>query len=111
MKLRSRQCAITILTWVVGLVVLFESWRTVVWARANLYAAHVHGVHPLIALWLAVPEIVAAILFLIRPTRRLGGYALLAIFALAILVHALHGQWNFGVLLVYAAAVWVALAD
>ena len=111
MKLRGREGAVSVLTWVVGLVVLFESWRTVVWARANLYAAHVHGVHPLIALGLAVPEIVAAILFLAPRTRRWGGYALLAIFALAILVHALHGQWNFAILLVYAAAVWVALAE
>jgi hypothetical protein len=55
-------------------------------------------------------EIIAVLLFLIPPTRTIGGYALLVIFALAALVHILHGQPDIGGLVVYAAAVYTVLA-
>jgi hypothetical protein len=55
-------------------------------------------------------EVVAALLFLIPPTRKVGGYALLVIFLLAALIHILHGQPEVGGLVVYAAAVYVVLA-
>jgi hypothetical protein len=40
----------------------------------------------------------------------IGGVALMVIFALAIVIHLLHGQANVGALLVYAAAAWVVVA-
>jgi hypothetical protein len=55
-------------------------------------------------------EIVAALLFLIPPMRMIGGYALLVIFALAALIHILHGQPDVGGLIVYAASVYTVLA-
>ncbi len=55
-------------------------------------------------------EIIAALLFLIPPARMIGGYALLVIFALAALIHILHGQPDVGALVVYAAAVYTVLA-
>lgn len=104
-----RNCSITILAWVTGLVVLFESYRTLRWALRDLHGAAAQGIHPAIRLGLAAPELVAAILFLVPGTRKLGGYALLVLFGLAISVHLLHGEWNFEVLLVYTAAVWVCI--
>jgi hypothetical protein len=38
-------------------------------------------------------EILAAMLFLIPPTMTVGGYSLLVIFALATLIHLLHGDY------------------
>jgi hypothetical protein len=54
---------------------------------------------------LAWAEIAAAILFLVPLTTLLGGYLLLAIFFLAALLHILRGEFDIGVLLVYAMAV------
>lgn len=59
---------------------------------------------------LAWPEIVAALLFLIPITVVAGGYFLLAVFAVAAVLHLLHGQYCIGVLVVYATAVLVVLA-
>ena len=55
-------------------------------------------------------EIIAALLFLIPPARMIGGYALLVIFALAVLIHIFHGQPDVGALVTYAAAVYTVLA-
>jgi hypothetical protein len=55
-------------------------------------------------------EIFAALLFLVPPARTIGGYALLVIFALAALIHILHGQTDVGGLVVYAAAVYTVIA-
>lgn len=54
-------------------------------------------------------EILAAVLFLVPYTARAGSYLLLVIFALAAVVHVLHGQYNVGGLVVYAAAVIVCM--
>jgi hypothetical protein len=43
-------------------------------------------------------------------TMLLGGYMLLVIFFLAALLHVLRGEFDIGVLLVYAMAVLVTLA-
>lgn len=55
-------------------------------------------------------EVIAAVLFLVPYTARAGSYLLLVIFALAAVVHILHGQFNVGGLIVYAAAVIVCMA-
>lgn len=54
-------------------------------------------------------EVVAAVLFLIPGVRRIGGYSLLVIFAIAALLHILHGQFEIGGLIVYGAAALVCL--
>jgi Ca2+/Na+ antiporter len=59
---------------------------------------------------LAWAEIAAAILFLVPLTTLLGGYLLLAIFFLAALLHILRGEFDIGVLLVYAMAVLLSMA-
>jgi hypothetical protein len=101
--------AISILHWSVGVVILIESCLFVFSAsRAHAFAQS--GMPHLIRPVLGGAEIIAVLLFLIPPTRTIGGYALLVIFALAALVHILHGQPDIGGLVVYAAAVYTVLA-
>jgi hypothetical protein len=101
--------AISILHWSVGVVILIESCLFVFSAsRAHAFAQS--GMPHLIRPVLGGAEIIAVLLFLIPPTRTIGGYALLVIFILAALIHILHGQPDIGGLVVYAAAVYTVLA-
>jgi hypothetical protein len=54
-------------------------------------------------------EAVAALLFLVPGLRLFGGYSLLFILAIAVVVHMLHGQYNVGSLLVYGVATCVCM--
>jgi len=78
-----------------GLVIAFEGARTLIHALT----AHHHG--HLAAL--AAAEIAAALLFLWPRTMRVGGIALIATFATALVAHALRGEFP-APLLVYAVA-------
>jgi hypothetical protein len=101
--------AISILYWSAGLVVLVESCLFVFSAsRGHAFAKS--GLPHLVRPILGGAEIVAALLFLVPPARTIGGYALLVIFALAALIHILHGQPDVGALVIYAAAVYTVLA-
>jgi hypothetical protein len=97
------------LQWIVGLVVTGESLRLALEPSAARHFAEAG-----MPLWmrpaLAWSEIAAAILFLVPFTTLLGGYLLLVIFFLAALLHILHGEFDIGVLLVYAMAVLVSMA-
>ena len=105
-RLRS---ALVALHWSVGLVVLIESALFVFSAsRAHDFAKS--GLPQLIRPVLGGAELIAAILFLVPPSRMIGGYALLVIFAVAALIHILHGQLDVGGLVVYAAAVYAVIA-
>jgi hypothetical protein len=78
--------AIRALHWTVGLVVLLESCRTFLGAHAGLHSAGLAGPLASGRLALSGAEIVSALLFLVPVTTLVGGYALLAIFALAIAI-------------------------
>jgi hypothetical protein len=97
------------LQWTVGLVLIIESLRFALQASAARHFAQTG-----MPLWmrpaLAWTEIAAAVLFLVPFTMVLGGYLLLVIFFLAGLLHVLHGEFDIGVLLVYAMAVLVTMA-
>jgi len=101
--------AISILYWSVGLVVLLESCLFV-FSTSRQHEFAKSGLPQLTRPILGGAELVAAVLFLIPPVRAIGGYALLLIFALAALIHILHGQPDVGALVVYAAAVYTVLA-
>jgi hypothetical protein len=109
MNIKARSRAVFGLQWIVGLVVIVESLRL-----AFEPAAARHFAKAGMPLWmrpaLAWTEIAAAILFLVPFTTLLGGYGLLLIFFLAALLHILHGEFDIGVLLVYAMAVVVTMA-
>lgn len=101
--------AIAILYWCVGGVVLIESCLFVFsTSRAHDFAES--GLPHLIRPVLGGFEVVAAVLFLIPPTVKIGGYALLVIFLVAALIHVIHGQMDVSGLVMYAAAVYVVLA-
>ena len=103
-----RKFALIALRWSVGVVVLWESCRFLVSATAAHCLQRMglpHWIRPA----LGISEIGAAVLFLIPKWNRLGGYALLLLFAIAAVVHVLHGQFEIGTLLVYAAAVLVCV--
>ena len=109
MNQRITHMAIPALRWVLGLLLIVES------ARLALSPAAAHEVTKLgLPQWLpgvlGGSEAVAALLFLIPATRVPGGYALLGVLAIAVLIHLLHGQYDVGVLLVYAMAVIVCTA-
>lgn len=103
-----QRAAIQILRWTVGLVVAWESCR---FAFAASSARHLHamGLPGWIAPLVGGAELVAAVMFLVARTARAGGVALLVIFAVAVAIHLLHGQWDIGALLVYGAAVIACL--
>jgi len=60
---------------------------------------------------LAWAEMIAAVIFLIPRTVVVGGRMLLGVLAFAILVHLLHGWYDVGALLVYAAGTWAVMAS
>jgi hypothetical protein len=109
MSTRLKNFSILLLRWSLGLVVLLESFQFVFSATAAHFLAKA-GLPSWIQPALGGAEIVAAVLFLVPFTALVGSYLLLVIFALAALVHILHGQYEVGGLLVYAAAVFVCMA-
>ena len=107
MSILQRVNSLAFLRWSVGLAVLWESYRFAVSPTAVRHLQAM-GLPTWIAPALGGLELVAAIVFLIPRLRRAGGYALLAIFAIAALIHILHGQFEIGSLVVYGAAVLVS---
>jgi hypothetical protein len=109
MNTRLANFSIPLLRWTLGLVVILESYLFVFSASAAHFLAKA-GLPSLIQPVLGGAEILAAVLFLVPLTIAIGGYLLLIIFAFAILLHTLHGQYQVGELFVYAAAVTVCMA-
>jgi hypothetical protein len=106
---QTKQTSITVLHWTTGLIVLLESWLTLRMSWAGVQAGGAHAPLLRVALALSSLEIVAAVLFLVPRTLAAGGYGLLAIFALAVAIHVLHGDLRMEQVVLYAAAVWVVL--
>ena len=109
MTAQLRKLAVPLLQWSVGLVVMLESLKLAFAPEAGRHFART-GLPAWLRPALAWPEIVAALLFLIPLTVVAGGYFLLAVFAVAAVLHLLHGQYDIGVLVVYATAVLAVLA-
>jgi hypothetical protein len=104
MNAQTEKLALPVLRWTVGLVVLFESCRFVL-SHGAIHGGLPRWIRPV----LGGAEIIAAILFLVPFTRAVGGKLLLVIFGLAVIIHVLHGEYDVGPLLVYAAAVFAAM--
>jgi uncharacterized membrane protein YphA (DoxX/SURF4 family) len=102
--------SITLLRWTLGLVVALESLQFV-FSNSAAHFLSKTGLPSWIQPVLGGAEVLAAILFLMPLTTALGSYLLLVIFALAILLHILHGQYQVGEIFVYAAAVFVCMAQ
>jgi hypothetical protein len=96
--------ALTGLQWTLGLVILTEAILFVMpSARHDFAATHMPDIVRQVLGW---GEIVGAVLLLIPQTAVRGAWFLVAIFALAIIVHLLHGAFNVGNLIIYTAAAW-----
>jgi len=103
--------AIRFLHWTMGLVVLLESCRTFYAAHFGLHGSGHASILNSVRLFLSGAEIIAALLFLVPLTTFVGGYVLLAIFGLAIVIHGLHGEFGRPeIMVLYGVAMWVSLA-
>jgi len=101
--------ALRILQWVLGLVILAESVRFA-FSLAAAQAFAKTGMPDVIHRVLAWSEIAAAVLFMVPRATVVGGWFLIVVLASAIVLHLLHGWFDVGVLVVYAAGVWVVIA-
>ena len=97
--------ALSLLQWTVGVVILIEAILFVM--PAAFARTHMPG---LLRFVLGCGEMVGAVLLLIPRTALRGAWILLVVFGLAIVTHVLHGMYNVGNLLIYAAATWAVAA-
>jgi hypothetical protein len=104
-----KKCALTVLQWSLGIVILIESVRFVLPSAAHDFArTHMPD---LVRLILGFGEIAGCVLLLIPQTAARGAWLLLAVFVMAILIHLLHGWYAIGNLVIYAAAAFVIAAE
>jgi hypothetical protein len=101
--------ALRILQWVLGLVILEASVRFAFSPEAARAFAHT-GMPDFIRRGLAWAEIAAAVLFLVPRATVVGGWLLIVVLASAIVIHLLHGWFDVGMLVVYAAGTWAVIA-
>jgi uncharacterized membrane protein YphA (DoxX/SURF4 family) len=107
-KQTKQELALAALRWALGLVLAGQAATLLLHERAISAFART-GLPPAARLVLAWGEIVAALLFLIPPTLRLGAWCLLAALTGAILLHLAIGSLEIGGLLVDSVAVLVVL--
>ena len=96
--------ALTGLRWTLGVVILIEAILFLMpGARRDFSQTHMPDVLRLVLGW---GEIIGSILLLIPRTAARGAWILAGTFALAIMVHLLHGMPNVGTLAIYTVAAW-----
>ena len=110
MKMQEKRSAMAILHWTVAVIVGIESALFAFSSSTARHLSHI-GLPTWIGLAIGVIELLAALLFLVPASKRVGGYGLLVIFAVAIMLHLMHGEYNVGPLVIYAVAVWAVLAE
>ena len=95
---------LTVLQWALGVVILIEAILFVMPGAAHDFArTHMPG---FVRMVLGFGEIAGCVLLLIPRTTMRGAWLLLAVFVFAILIHLLHGAYNVGNLVIYAAAAF-----
>jgi|SRR2546421_6254231 len=98
------KCGLTVLQWALGIVILIEAVLFVLPSAAHSFAStHMPG---FVRMILGFGEIIGSILLLIPQTTIRGAWLLLAVFVMAIMIHLLHGGYNVGNLVIYAAAAF-----
>jgi uncharacterized membrane protein YphA (DoxX/SURF4 family) len=99
-----KKSGVTVLRLALGVVILIESVMFVMPSAAHDFArTHMPG---FVRLVLGFGEIAGCVLMLIPQTAVRGAWLLLAVFVMAILLHLLHGMYNVGNLVIYAAAAF-----
>jgi len=95
---------LTVLQWSLGIVILIEAVMFVMPGAAHDFArTHMPS---FVRMVLGIGEILGSVLLLIPQTAIRGAWLLLAVFVMAILLHLLHGMYNVGNLVIYAAAAF-----
>jgi hypothetical protein len=98
------EIAFTGLQWTLGVVILIEAILFLTPNAAHSFArTHMPNIVRLI---LGFGEIAGCILMLLPRTVIRGAWLLVAVFALAIVIHLLHGMYEVGNLAIYTAAAW-----
>lgn len=96
--------AISVLQWALGVVIFIEAVLFVLPSAAHDFTrTHMPGFVRLVLGW---GEIVGSVLLLIPRTAIRGAWLLVAVLIMAILIHLLHGAYNVGNLVIYAAAAF-----
>lgn len=100
---------LTVLQWTLGIVILIEAVMFVLPSAAHQFSrTHMPGFVRIILGW---GEIAGSVLLLIPKTVKSGAWLLVAVFVTGILIHLLHGQYNVGNIVIYAAAAFaIAMA-
>jgi hypothetical protein len=101
--------SILVLRWTLGFVVLWQSVHFVLSPSSAEHLAKA-GMPQWIRPALGGSEIVAVLLFLAPAVDLAGAYLLLLIFAIAVALHVLHGDFDVGGLLLNCAAVLVCMS-
>src|SRR5271169_4618865 len=92
------KCALTVLQYSLGIVILIEAVRFVLPSAAHDFArTHMPG---FVRLVLGFGEIAGCVLLMIPQTAILGAWLLVAVFIMAILIHLLHGLYGVGNLVI-----------
>jgi len=92
-----------VLQYALAIVILIEAVLFVLPSAAHQFATHTH-MPGFIRLLLGWGEIAGCILLAIPKTAVRGAWFLFAVFVFAILIHLVHGSYNVGSVVVYAAA-------
>jgi hypothetical protein len=109
MNQQLKKFAISGLQWTLSLAVLLESVHFMLSPSAAREVAKI-GLPQWIRPALGGTEVIAALLFLVPAAILVGGYLLLIIFAIAAVIHFLHGELvGVGSLIVYGMAVIVSM--
>jgi len=110
MKTQVSKTALLALQWAVG-VVLFIEAALLARSKTEVHFQGHPGIHHWILLALACAEMLACIIFLIPRTMKQGATLLIIVLALAALFHVLHGSFEIGGLIIFAAAVSVVASQ
>ncbi len=108
MNQRAAEVSMIALRWTLGLIVLWES-LVFVFSPASIHHFARTGLPHWIRPALGGVEIVAALLFLLPWTEAFGGRLLLLVFAVAAVIHVLHGSFDVSALVLYAVVVIVCM--
>ena len=98
------KCGLTALRWALGIVILIEAILFVLPGAAHSFSrTHMPAI---VRMLLGFGEIVGCVLMLIPQTAVRGAWLLMAVFVFAILLHLLHGMYDIGNVVIYAAAAF-----
>jgi hypothetical protein len=105
MASQNSKTVVTVLQWTLGVVILIESILFLLPSAAHAFTqTHMPSA---VRFGLGIAEAAGCVFMLYPRTAMRGAWLLMFVFALAIVIHLLHGMYNVGNLAIYAAAAWV----